>query len=62
MTDVYIGLDEAAAFEGVKYKTLAQRVKRNPREYKVKAQAREGGGKDQIMVAVDSLTAKGRRA
>lgn len=62
MTDVYIGLDEAAAFEGVKYKTLAQRVKRNPREYKTKTQAREGGGKDQIMVAVDSLTAKGRRA
>ena len=62
MTDVYIGLDEAAAFEGVKYNTLVQRIKRNPREYKVKAQAREGGGKDQIMVAVDSLTAKGRRA
>ena len=58
----YIGLDEAAAFEGVSYDTMQKRVKRNPQYYKAKAQAREGGGKDQIMVAVDSLTAKGRRA
>ena len=62
MTDVYIGLDEAAAFEGISYKGMASRVQRNPREYKTKTQTREGGGKDQIMVAVDSLTAKGRRA
>ena len=58
----YIGLDEAAAFEGVSYDTMQKRVKRNPQYYKAKARAREGGGKDQIMVAVDSLTAKGRRA
>ena len=62
MTDTYIGLDEAAAFEGISYKGMASRIKRNPRDYRTKAQAREGGGKDQIMVAVDSLTAKGRRA
>ena len=62
MTDTYIGLDEAAAFEGVSYDTMKKRVQRNPRDYKTKTQAREGGGKDQIMVAVDSLTAKGRRA
>ena len=62
MAASYIGLDEAAAFEGVSYDTMQKRVKRNPQYYKAKAQAREGGGKDQIMVAVDSLTAKGRRA
>ena len=62
MAASYIGLDEAAAFEGVCYDTMQKRVKRNPQYYKAKAQAREGGGKDQIMVAVDSLTAKGRRA
>lgn len=62
MAASYIGLDEAAAFEGVSYDTMQKRVKRNPQYYKAKAQVREGGGKDQIMVAVDSLTAKGRRA
>lgn len=62
MPDVFIGLEEAAAFEGVKYKTFAQRVARNPKQYKTKTQPREGGGKDQVMVSVASLSTKGRKA
>ena len=62
MADVFIGLEEAAAFEGVAYDTMQKRVKRNPKEYKTKAQPREGGGKEQVLVSVASLTPKARKA
>lgn len=62
MSDVFIGLEEAAAFEGIKYNTLIQRMKRNPQQFKTKTQPREGGGKDQVMISVASLSAKGRKA
>ena len=62
MSDVFVGLEEAATFEGLDYFTLQKRVKRNPQQYKVKTQPREGGGKDQVMISVASLSAKGRKA
>lgn len=62
MPEGFITLEEAAAFEGVKYNTLIQRMKRNPQQYETRQQAREGGGKDQVLIAVASLTAKGRKA
>ena len=34
MPDVFITLEEAAAFEGVSYDTYQKRVKRNPKQYK----------------------------
>ena len=51
MPDVFIALEEAAAFESVSYKTLTQRIYRNPQQYKTKSQAREGGGKDQVLIS-----------
>ena len=62
MPDVFIGLDEAAEFEGLDYFTLQKRIKRNPQQYKTKTQPQEGGGKDRVMVAVVSLSPKGRKA
>ena len=62
MPDVFIGLEEAAAFEGISYKGMTSRVARNPKQYKTKTQPREGGGRDQVMVSVASLSAKGRKA
>ena len=62
MQDTYITLEEAAAFEGIKYKTLAQRIARSPDQYDTKTQAREGGGKDQVLISVASLTTKARKA
>ena len=62
MPDVFIGLKEAAEFEGVKYNTLVQRIKRSPNQYKTRTQPQENGGKEQVLVSVDSLTAKGRKA
>ena len=62
MSDVFIGLEEAAAFEGVTYEAMKKRAQRSPRQYKTKTQPREGGGKDQVMISVSSLSAKGRKA
>lgn len=62
MPDIFITLDEAATLEGIKYKTMNQRIKRNPEQYITKSHAREGGGKAQVMVSLASLSAKARRA
>lgn len=62
MPDVFITLEEAAAFESIGYNTLVQRIKRSPQQYKTKTQAREGGGREQVLVSVASLTQKARRA
>ena len=60
--DVFITMKEAAEFEGVKYGTFAQRIARNPKQYKTKTQPQEGGGKEQVLIAVSSLSQKaGRR-
>lgn len=62
MSDVFIGLEEAAAFEGVTYEAMKKRAQRSPQQYKTKTQPREGGGKDQVMISVSSLSTKGRKA
>jgi len=60
--EVYIPLEAAAEFEGVGYDTMQKRIKRNPAAFKTKALPREGGGKDQVMVSVASLSSKARQA
>lgn len=62
MPEIYITLKEAAELEGVVYKTFAQRIARNPGAFKTRTQAREGGGKEQVMVSVASLSSKARKA
>jgi hypothetical protein len=58
----YVMLEEAAAFEGIKYNTLIQRMKRSPGSFDVQTIARDSGGKEQVLVSVASLSAKARRA
>lgn len=62
MSDVFIGLEEAAAFEGVTYEAMKKRAQRNPKQFKTKTQPREGGGKDRVTISAASLSAKGRKA
>ena len=62
MPDVFITMKEAAELEGVKYGTFAQRIARNPKQYKTRTQPQEGGGKEQVLIAVSSLSPKGRKA
>lgn len=62
MPEVYITLEEAAAFEGVIYDTMKKRIQRSPSSFKTKTQPRENGGKEQVMVSVASLSSKARKA
>ena len=62
MPDVFITLEEAAAFEGITYEAMKKRAQRSPKQYKTQTQAREGGGKDQVLISVASLTTKARKA
>lgn len=62
MPEVFITLEEAATFEGIKYNTLVQRIKRSPYDFKTKTQPRENGGKEQVMISVSSLSVKARKA
>ena len=62
MSDIFITLKEAAVFEGITYQGMTSRVARNPQQYKTQTQAREGGGKDQVLISVSSLSAKARKA
>lgn len=61
MPEVYITLEEAAELEGVKYKTIAQRIRRNPTAFQTKTEPRTVGGKKQVLVSVSSLSAKARK-
>lgn len=58
----YVTLIEAAELEGVKYKTMAQRLSRNPDKFDTMTEKSENGGKDAVLVAVASLSKKARNA
>lgn len=58
----YVTLIEAAELEGVKYKTMAQRLNRNPDKFDTMTEKSENGGKDAVLVAVASLSKKARNA
>lgn len=58
----YVNLEDAAVFEGLSYDTLKKRVQRNPRAYKTQQTGQAKNGKPQVLVAVSSLSPKGRRA
>ena len=62
MSEVYITIEEAAAFEGVCYDTMQKRIKRDPTAFKTKTLPREGGGKELVTVSVASLSPKARKA
>ena len=62
MQETYITLEEAARFEGVEYETIKKRVQRSPAQYKTRTEAREGGGKELVLLSTASLSQKGRRA
>lgn len=62
MPETFITLEDAAAFEGIKYAAMQKQVKRSPQGFKTKMQPREGGGKERVMVSVASLSPKARKA
>mgnify|MGYP000399889083 CR=1 FL=1 len=62
MQETYITLEEAARFEGLEYEAIKKRVQRSPAQYKTRTEAREGGGKELVLLSTASLSQKGRRA
>lgn len=62
MAETFISLENAADFEGIKYNTLVQRIKRNPETFKISKEPGENGGKDRVTVALSSLSTKARKA
>ncbi len=61
MSEIFITLEAAAGFEKIGYETIKKRMQRSPTAFKTKTQPREGGGKDMVLIAVSSLSAKARR-
>lgn len=62
MAEVYIPLEEAAQFEGIRYNTMVQRMKRTPEEYPVIKEPGQDGGKDRILLPLSALSPQARRA
>lgn len=58
----YVTLAEAAELEGIKYKTMAQRLSRKQSSFICKNLKSENGGKDIVLVAVTSLSKQARAA
>ena len=62
MAEVFLRLEEAADLEGINYNSMVQRLCRNENQYVIKKEpAGPFGGKDRVLVALSSLTAKAQR-
>lgn len=62
MDSIYISIAEAAGLEGVEYHTFYRKAQRNNKEYKLKREPNQNGGKEKILVSIDSLSRKAKRA
>lgn len=52
----YITLDEAAELEGIEYFTLYRRIERNKKKYSIQTKKSDTGGRDIVLVSVNSLS------
>lgn len=60
MTEIYISLEDAAKFEGIKYNTLVQKLKRGTENYRTIMRPSESGGKSRVMIELSSLSKKAK--
>lgn len=58
----YVTLTEAADLEGLKYDAIKKRVYRNPESFSVKTERTESGGKEAVLISVQSLSKQARAA
>ena len=58
----YITLNEAAELEEIKYNTMVQKIKRKPDAFLTQTEKRDGGGRDVVMISVQSLSKKAQSA
>ena len=62
MEDKYIPLEEAASLESISYTGLISRINRNPSSYCFNRIPNELGGKERILISINSLSKKAQRA
>lgn len=62
MAEIYITLNEAAELEEIKYNTMVQKIKRKPDAFLTQTEKRDGGGRDVVMISVQSLSKKAQSA
>ena len=62
MAEVFVSLQEAADLEDINYDTMKKRFQRKSEEFKTKKESRgAAGGKDEVFVALSSLSSKARK-
>lgn len=62
MSEIFLSLEDAARFENIKYKIMAQKINRDSSKFIIKKIKPENGGKDRVFVSLESLSDKARRA
>ena len=62
MADSYVTLAEAAELEGIKYNSMVKRLSRKQADFEIKTGRSDTGGRDEVLVAVSSLSKQARNA
>lgn len=60
MTNTYIALDEAATLEGVTYRAMLMRIRRDG-SIQIKTESNPNGGKEKVLVSMTSLSQQAKR-
>ena len=60
--ETYVTLDEAARLEEIEYESMKKRIQRSSSKYTIKTEIPEMGGKDRVLILVDSLSRKAQEA
>ncbi len=61
MKSAYVTLEEAAGFENISYKGIAQRINRNPEFFKIKTERTGNGGKERVLISLTSLSKEAQK-
>lgn len=62
MSEIFISLSEVAELEGSNYETIKKRIQRNKDRYITRTEKMVDGGRENVWVALSSLSPKARRA
>lgn len=58
MLEGYVTINDAAQLEGISYKALQMKIRRNEEGFKLQTVPSENGGRDRVLVSVQSLSKK----
>lgn len=61
MKDIYVSLSDASILERLPYKSLAKRIERNLKDFRLKIEPNSNGGKNRVLVSINSLSKQARQ-